>query len=166
MKKIILATCLLLALLCTQLTAFAQTSADAYLVDRVWEMSITGYANKDYMFFHNSGRGFMARNYSTSSARCYYFTWYTYSENGMDYIRVDFNDGAPVNGWSTLNNPHQRSRYTLLWNPDFMYLMDTMHSGTDPKGRSAQKTIELTNPQTPSNVLLERYAQEIRSQFN
>ena len=168
MKKLI---CVLTLLLMTTLAltpAFAYTEADEYLVDKVWEMNVGDWGNTEYIFFGRDGYGFWARRYETGYAKMYYFYWHTWSEGSAlsTYIQIDFgSQEEPVNGWSLYNNPHQQGRYQLLWNPDFMFMIDHEHTGTDIRSTDSRRDLHIFNGQYPAPYLIEKYTNECNAFF-
>lgn len=159
LKKLVCFLCLLMTALTAP--ALADSEADQYLVDKVWEMNIGDWGNTEYMFFGRDGYGFMARRYEKSSARLYYFYWQTWTESATldTYIRIDFAaQQPPVNGWSLYNNPHQHNAYLLLWNPDFIYMIDMEHA-------APQRHLHLFNGQYPAPYLIEKYTREANAFF-
>lgn len=165
MKKI---ACFLLAMLTvlSLVPASAESEADQYLVDKVWEMNVNSWGNVEYMFFGRDGYGFMARRYDKGYAKNYYFSWYTWEDKATctTYIRIDFkNQEAPVNGWSNLNNPHKQACYKLRWNPDFMFFLDYAHSGTDIRSADSQRNLYIENGRYPADI--EKYTRDANAQF-
>lgn len=168
MKKLV---CILTLLLMTALSltpAFAETDADQFLVDKVWEMNVGNWGNTEYMFFGHDGYGFWVRPYEMGDVRMYYFYWHTWFDAPTmnTWIQIDFGaQEAPVNGWSLYNNPHQHNSYQLLWSPEFMYILDLSHTGTDVRSTDSRRDLHLFDAQTPAPYLVERYVNECNAFF-
>ena len=150
MKKILISLLMICMLL--PVYAFADTEADWYLVDTPWEMTIHPFSNVRYMDFDSDGTGFLATPvvYSsyTGESKTYCetnnFTWNTFEIDGSLYITIHFEGEIGGYGWGLIHNPYQHNTYWLLWNPDFMYLVDNNHSGLDEKQFQASKGMYLT----------------------
>lgn len=176
MKKLLI-TVLCLMLACTHTPAFATTDADSYLVDKVWEMNVANYSNTEYIFFGRDGYGFWVRNYvavdatgseykSSSGAWTYYFRWKTFTRDNTDYITISFKDQQePVNGWGRYHNPHKENTYWLLWNPTFMYLIDTTHEDIDSRYENSKHDLYIFNGVAPASYLIEKYTNEANNAF-
>lgn len=161
MKKLLIAVlCLMLA--CALMPAFAASDADTYLTDRIWELEVDRFANSLYMFFAHNGYGYLADSGAKSSAEMFYFSWYSYDENGTSYIRIDFKeDKTPINGWGNYYMPYRNATYNLLWNPGFMLMLDQSNSSAD----GSSKLLYIQNAQVPNSYYMERLFAEINAQF-
>lgn len=150
MKKILIG--LLVICLLLPACAFADTEADWYLVDTPWEMTVATYDFVRYMDFDSDGTGFMAvpvvySSYTGESytyCRLHNFTWSSFVVDGDNYVTIHFEGEYPGYGWGLTDVPYQCNTYYLLWNPDFMYLLDLNHSGLDEKQFDASKGLNLT----------------------
>ena len=149
MKKIVISLLLLCILLPAY--AFADTKADPYLVDNLWEMTV-GFDNQiRYMDFDSVGTGFMAVPVVYSSytgetkhyCELYNFSWSSFVSEGTNYVTIHFEGEYPGLGWGLCYVPYQHNTYHLFWSEDLMYLYDLNHSGLDAKQFDACKSLHL-----------------------
>ena len=167
MKKLFCILTLLMIITLALSPALADSEADEYLVGKVWEMNIANFDNTEYIFFGRNGYGFWVHRYETSYGKSYYFRWETFDGYDKSYITIEFKDQeAPVNGWDLYNNPHKENTYWLLWNPDFMYMIDMTHSGTDLRSTDYRRDLHIFNATTPDPYMLERFTNEADNAFS
>ena len=165
MMKKLLVFVLCLMFCCTS-AAFASSEADQYLVDKIWEMNVGDFSNTEYFFFGRDGYGFWFRSYAKSSGQSYYFKWETFDGYDKSYITIEFKDqDAPINGWSLYNNPHKENTYWLLWNPDFMYMIDRTHEGTNIRSTDCRKDLHIFNGTVLTPYMVEQYTNEANNAF-
>lgn len=157
MKKILIGLLVICVLL--PVYAFADTEADWYLVDTPWKVSVDNFNNNYYMKFEPDGRGFMAipmynmayEDGSVGYSELCFFTWNTSKPDrstdsfadSFPSITIHFEGEFPGSDWGVGGIPYQYNTYTLIWHPDFMYLLDLNHSGIDAEGFNACKGIDL-----------------------
>lgn len=157
MKKILIGLLVICVLL--PVYAFADTEADLYLVDTPWKVSVDNFNNNYYMKFEPDGRGFMAipmynmayEDGSVGNSELCFFTWNTSKPDrstdsfadSFPSITIHFEGEFPGSDWGVGGIPYQYNTYTLIWHPDFMYLLDLNHSGIDAEGFNACKGIDL-----------------------